>query len=812
MTTLNVNSSAIVNLDIGDDAITINVAEVIDAAGLTFEDLADTELGDAVNGQVPVYANGDWVPGDVVTSEGLNLKVDVDVFDLHAPQGAQHGAADRAWTEALAQIADRPVRVVSVEDSMGALPFAFGQTSRWSVLSSTLAPASAAGPSRWWPAGSWPNSTGSAATIGLDRTGVLLNNAESCTTVGSGYVCDRIDVYLSPGTGTARISIDGVEVDTVDTTTITDPGFQWRSDPLTLASHTVGVVASGGDVNVETGHFHYGTATAGIDFHGVGISGFSSAELESYGGAVAHIEAMVARDEAPDLIFCNFDTGDTEPAVDTPAELVAADTSFIAALRAAAGNDPTVVHVLPPGHASRATWLSAFAPALREMETDLNLLPIDLAAAMGDVSTNTVLSTDGTHWTDVGNAAANAVANGVLAAREVGGPSARAVRVDDSDLSVVGDDVQTVLAALDAVVDGIDLSDYAALAGANFVGAVDVAQAGFGGHVLIVSLTNGTVYCFAGANTVASTGLEPGALELGVPTGDVARTWRLAVSETNVARLAAGDFIRSQTDAAHAEDLVRLSQTQSIAAAAAAAIVDSAPGTLDTLNELAAALGDDANFATTVTTALAAKAALAGATFVGTVNVTQTGFGGKVSIINLGSGVVYCFNSTNTVASTALEPGALELGVPTGDVARTWRLAVAATDVATLAAGDRIESATAPANDDTLTRFGAVIPRPAILTESTTARTLALTDAWDYIRLTNVTSCGITVPANATVAFPIGTEVFLRSAAAGTYTVIAAATVTVNAPKAGTLVLSGDATLIKVATNEWDLVGATVAA
>lgn len=37
------------------------------------------------------------------------------------------------------------------------------------------------------------------------------------------------------------------------------------------------------------------------------------------------------------------------------------------------------------------------------------------------------------------------------------------------------------------------------------------------------------------------------------------------------------------------------------------ALVDSAPGTLDTLNELAAALGDDPNFATTVTNALATK-------------------------------------------------------------------------------------------------------------------------------------------------------------------------------------------------------------
>lgn len=41
--------------------------------------------------------------------------------------------------------------------------------------------------------------------------------------------------------------------------------------------------------------------------------------------------------------------------------------------------------------------------------------------------------------------------------------------------------------------------------------------------------------------------------------------------------------------------------------AAVAALVDSSPSTLDTLNELAAALGDDANFASTMTTALAGK-------------------------------------------------------------------------------------------------------------------------------------------------------------------------------------------------------------
>jgi len=40
-------------------------------------------------------------------------------------------------------------------------------------------------------------------------------------------------------------------------------------------------------------------------------------------------------------------------------------------------------------------------------------------------------------------------------------------------------------------------------------------------------------------------------------------------------------------------------------------LIDGAPGLLDTLNELAAAIGDDANYASTITNALALKAPLA---------------------------------------------------------------------------------------------------------------------------------------------------------------------------------------------------------
>ena len=59
---------------------------------------------------------------------------------------------------------------------------------------------------------------------------------------------------------------------------------------------------------------------------------------------------------------------------------------------------------------------------------------------------------------------------------------------------------------------------------------------------------------------------------------------------------------------AHAGNWVELAK-QSDLTTAVNNLVDSAPGALDTLNELAAAMGDDANFSTTMTNNLASKAA-----------------------------------------------------------------------------------------------------------------------------------------------------------------------------------------------------------
>ena len=72
----------------------------------------------------------------------------------------------------------------------------------------------------------------------------------------------------------------------------------------------------------------------------------------------------------------------------------------------------------------------------------------------------------------------------------------------------------------------------------------------------------------------------------------------------------AGKFVRVNSGETALEFTTDVA-TQTYVNTQVANLVDSAPGTLDTLNELAAALGDDANFATTVTNSIATKLATA---------------------------------------------------------------------------------------------------------------------------------------------------------------------------------------------------------
>ena len=96
-------------------------------------------------------------------------------------------------------------------------------------------------------------------------------------------------------------------------------------------------------------------------------------------------------------------------------------------------------------------------------------------------------------------------------------------------------------------------------------------------------------------------------------------------------------------------------------------LVDSAPGALNTLNELAAAVNDDANFSTTITNNIATKMPLAGGEFTGNItceNITPDGDSSR----NLGT------NSTrfaNVYADNLYGGGANITGIPAANLTGT---------------------------------------------------------------------------------------------------------------------------------------------
>ena len=100
--------------------------------------------------------------------------------------------------------------------------------------------------------------------------------------------------------------------------------------------------------------------------------------------------------------------------------------------------------------------------------------------------------------------------------------------------------------------------------------------------------------------------------------------------------------------------------TTAYVTAAVANLIDSAPSTLNTLNEIAAALNDDANFNTTVTNSIAAKLPLAGGTMTGALNMgaNQITNSGKITSTELtitgGSGTadLYINNTSPTLGFT----------------------------------------------------------------------------------------------------------------------------------------------------------------
>ena len=134
---------------------------------------------------------------------------------------------------------------------------------------------------------------------------------------------------------------------------------------------------------------------------------------------------------------------------------------------------------------------------------------------------------------------------------------------------------------------------------------------------------------------------------------------RLATKDTD--NLSEGSGNLYYTDARVASYLGTNSYaTETYVDAAVTAVIDAAPAALDTLNELAASLNDDANFAGTMTTNLATKLALAGGTMTGNIamgskNITglaAPAAGGDAANKTYVDGQVTTINSTISALDT----------------------------------------------------------------------------------------------------------------------------------------------------------------
>lgn len=204
--------------------------------------------------------------------------------------------------------------------------------------------------------------------------------------------------------------------------------------------------------------------------------------------------------------------------------------------------------------------------------------------------------------------------------------------------------------------------------------------------------------------------------------------------------------------------------------------------------------------------------------------IGPTGPTGPANVLSIGTVSVGGIGVASANITGAAPNQTLNLVIPTGATGATGNTGAAATiavgSVATGAEGSSVtitNSGTSgaavfdfsiPKGDTGLT--GPIGPsiESLIITESTTARTLALSDTNQYIRCTNVSQTFITVPPESAVTWTAGAVVyFRRDTTAGAINLTAGAGVTINnGSLAPTILVDQNFAIKKVGTNIWDLI------
>lgn len=182
------------------------------------------------------------------------------------------------------------------------------------------------------------------------------------------------------------------------------------------------------------------------------------------------------------------------------------------------------------------------------------------------------------------------------------------------NISVTGPSVPSIAVAdvsgASVTVGGATPVDLSVVGG---IGPVGPNAALIGGSGIDVTYANGEATLDLNATLATLSDVSATAPATGEVLTWNGTTWAAAADSTNLTGYALKTYVDS----------------------AVANLVDSSPATLDTLNELAAALGDDANFATNVTASLAGKAAAVHTHEIANVTGLQSALDAKAAIASL---------------------------------------------------------------------------------------------------------------------------------------------------------------------------------
>jgi len=231
--------------------------------------------------------------------------------------------------------------------------------------------------------------------------------------------------------------------------------------------------------------------------------------------------------------------------------------------------------------------------------------------------------------------------------------------------------------------------------------------------------------------------------------------------------------------------------TETYVGTAISNLIDAAPGALNTLNEIAAAINDDASYAATITTELTAKAPLASPTFTGTVSgITKT-------MVGLGN----VDNTTDALKpiSTATQT-ALDAKLASATAASTYAPIASPTFTGTVSGVTK--SMVGLGNVDNTSDVEKFL---IVINSQSSSYTLQGSDANKMIEMTGVST--LTIPNDSTYNFPIGTYIEVLQTTSNQVT-IAGDGFTPNATPGLKLRSQwSSASLIKRAANSWVVLG-----